>query len=168
MAATRTRKRKDEMPVDEAIVAKGLYRVNITEDGKVVGDSGWVRNTIVNTGFQDFLCALLGNTTGSKQVSRMTLGSGTAPAVTDTTGLNSEVIASTSRRATVGVSINASKTVSFLATFQSTNSFVTASYNISNIGLLDGSGNLFAGNTFGASSLATNQNVNATYQISFS
>jgi hypothetical protein len=59
------------------------------------------------------------------------------------------------------------------ATFASANSFITATASISNIGLFQtsgpttASGTLYAGNTYTSSSLATNQNVNATYTITF-
>ena len=57
----------------------------------------------------------------------------------------------------------------FTGTFSSSNSFVTSTQNISNIGLFATSsgGTLFAGNTFASSSCATNQDVNCTYVISF-
>jgi hypothetical protein len=62
--------------------------------------------------------------------------------------------------------------VQFTATFASSDSFMSATANISNIGLFQQSnvttGTLFAGNTYASSSCATNQNVNATYTVSFS
>jgi hypothetical protein len=54
-------------------------------------------------------------------------------------------------------------------TFASSDSFVTAVESISNIGLFRSStgGTIFAGNTYDSSSCATNQNVNYTYDITF-
>ena len=107
--------------------------------------------------------------TGSK-ISHAALGTGGAPAASDTT-LSGELTHSTSGRAAVSSSIVASGTAQFTGAFASANSFVTATANISNIGLFNTSttavGTLFAGNTFASSSCATNQSVNATYQIRF-
>lgn len=151
---------------EERAGVKGMFRVTISEkDGTIVGDSGYHTNLITNVGFQNFLSALLGNTTGSIQVSHLALGTGGAPIATDTT-LSGEV----QKRQAVTVAVNSSKTVQFTGTFSSSNSFVTASANISNIGLFGTSsgGTLFAGNTYASSTCATNQNVNTTYSISFS
>lgn len=150
----------------DGIRIKGMFRVQLTEEGKVVGDSGWRENQITNDGFNDFLCKSLGAmTNGSKQITHMGLGTGGAPAASDTS-LSGEV----QKRASVtAASSSTSKTVRFVGTFSSSNSFVTTSYNISNIGLFNASsaGTLFAGNTFASSSIGTNQNVNATYDIIF-
>lgn len=155
----------------DPIAVKGMFRVQLEEDGQIVGDSGWHENQITNVGFQNFLCALLGNTTGSIQVKYLSLGTGGAPATTDTTlagecaGTGSVPI-----RQAVTVAVNSSKTVQFTGTFSSSNSFVSTTQNISNIGLFGTSsgGTLFAGNTYASSSCATNQNVNTTYSIAFS
>lgn len=159
----------------DAIKVRGFYRVNITEtiDGKevVVGDSGWKENQVTNLGFDQYLCQTLAGMAGSKTVAYMALGTGAAPAASDTS-LSGEITDAASARKTVSPSTIASKTVQFTAAFNSVDSFITASKNISNIGLFNVSttagGTLFAGNTYTSSSLATNQNVNATYQIRFS
>ena len=157
----------------DGVSAKGYFRLNITEDKdgvqKVVGDSGWVKNQITNLGFQNYLAALVGAVAGSKQVGYVALGTGGAPAAGDTV-LAGEIMASTQRTAVTPTTI-ASKTVQFAATFSSANSFLTASSNLSNIGLFNTtttSDTLFAGNTYTSSAVATNQNVNITYQIRFS
>lgn len=152
-------------PVSEGIRVKGMFRVQLEEDGRIVGDSGWCNNQITNLGFNNFLCANLGKTTGSIGVSHLALGSGGAPSASDTT-LTGEVV----KRQAVTVAINSSKTVQFTGTFSSSNSFVTNSQNISNVGLFgtSSSGTLFAGNTYASSTCATNQNVNVSYSINLS
>ena len=153
--------------------ANGFFRVQITEDGKgVVADSGWKKNQIVNLGAQNYLVNwLIGNTTQGSSVTYMALGTGGAPVATDTS-LSGEITHSTSSRASVSTSVVASRTAQFTAAFNSANSFVTASANISNVGLFATSttniGTIFAGNTYSSSAVATNQNVNVTYQIRFS
>ncbi len=168
-------KSKDTMKV------RGFYRIQITEDtesGKqIVGDSGWKENQVTNLGFNNYLVKTLGALSGSAQVSHIALGTGGAPAAGDT-ALAGEVSTNGSgsvvRSAVTAATSSTSKTVRFTATFSSANSFVTASANISNVGLFNvsgpttASGSLFAGNTYTSSACATNQNVNATYDIIFS
>jgi hypothetical protein len=150
----------------DGIKARGFYRLQITEGEKVVGDSGWKENLITNLGFLDFIVGTMGGLSGSSQVSHLALGTGGAPIATDTT-LAGEVV---KRQAVTAASSSSSKAVSFTGTFSSSNSFVTNTQNVSNIGLFATSsgGTLMAGNTFASSSVATNQNVNATYVVAFS
>ena len=150
----------------DGLKIKGMFRIQLTEDGKLVGDSGWKQNQITNDGFNDYLCKALGAVSGSKQVSHLALGTGGVPAASDTT-LAGEV---QKRQAVTAATSSSSKTIRFTGTFSSANSFVTATQNVSNIGLFNSSstGTLFAGNTFASSAVATNQNVNATYDIIFS
>lgn len=158
----------------EKIGVRGFYRIQITEnqkDGsvKVVGDSGWCRNTVVNEGFDDYLCRLLSKQTSSKQVGYVALGTGTAPNATHTT-LDGEISGFTKRTA-VTVSVSNSKTVRFTATFDSAASFLGGASNIRNIGLFattDTTDILFAASTYASSTCNTNQNVNITYDIQFS
>jgi len=149
----------------QGLKVKGMFRVQITEKGKIVGDSGWLANQVTNLGFKQYLCDSLGNASG-KYISHMALGTGGVPNATDT-ALANEV---QKRAAVTAASSSSSKTERFTATFASSDSFVTATQNISNIGLFNTStgGTLFAGNTYSSSSVATNQNVNATYDIIFS
>jgi hypothetical protein len=149
----------------------GCFRLQIVDpDGKVAGDSGWHKNQITNLGFNEYLVSALGAIAGSKQVTHMALGTGSAPGAA-ATSLNGELDRTNSRQAITAATSSGSKTVRFTATFASGNSFVSATMNISNIGLFATSaataGTLFAGNTFASSSCATNQNVNATYDIIF-
>jgi len=152
--------------MQDGLKIKGMFRLKITENGKIVGDSGWKQNQITNDGFNDYLCKALGAVSGSKQVSHLALGTGGVPAASATT-LAGEVQA---RQAITAASSSSSKTIRFTGTFSSANSFVTATANVSNIGLFNSSstGTLFAGNTFASSAVATNQNVNSTYDIIFS
>jgi len=156
----------------DAIKVRGFFRLQIVEDKdggqRVVGDSGWKRNQITNLGFDQFLAQTLAGMAGSKTVSHVALGTGGAPAAGDTS-LAGEIMSSTQRK-TVSPSTIASKTAQFTAAFASSASFLTASVNLSNIGLFNTStaGTLFAGNTYTSSACNTNQSVNVTYQIRFS
>jgi hypothetical protein len=154
---------------------KGFSRVQITEDlpdgsQKIVGDTGFVGpNQITNNGFLQYLVYLLMASAGSKQIGYVALGTGSAPNATHNT-LNGEIMSSTQRKA-VTIAAVGSTTAQFTATFASSDSFLTAAANLSNIGLFNATttdATLFAGNTYTSSSCATNQNVNVTYQIRFS
>lgn len=150
----------------EGINVKGMFRLNIVENGEVVGDSGWCENQIVDGGFRYFLVYALGSIAGSAYVTHMALGTGTAPAAAATT-LAGELA---KRQAVTAASSSSSKAVQFTATFASSNSFVAGTSNISNIGLFNSSsgGSMFSGNTYASSSVATNQDVYASYSISWS
>lgn len=148
----------------DAVKIRGFYRVQIEEDGEIKGDSGWLENQITDSGVRYYLAYTLGSISGSLYVSHAALGSGTVPA-SNATSLDGEVV----KRQAVTAASSGSTAVQFTATFSSTNSFVTNTQNISNIGLFNSSstGTLFAGNTYASSSCATNQNVNTTYTITF-
>lgn len=150
----------------DSVKVQGMFRVNITENGKVVGDSGWRKNQITNLGFNQYLVGSLGNISG-KSVTHAALGTGGAPAASDTTLAGEQSV----RAALTVATSSSSKTLRNTATFSSAASFVTASKNISNIGLFNTStaatGTLFAGNTYASSTVATNQDVNVTYDILF-
>lgn len=170
----KTKRSSNKAVHHDGVRLRGFFRVQITEDAngktRIVGDSGWRENQVTNLGIQDYLVNPLMGAAG-KSVSHMALGTGGAPASNDTS-LGGEITHAASSRKTVSTSVVSSRTAQFTAAFNSVDSFVTATANISNIGLFHTSttaaGTLFAGNTYTSSSLATNQNVNATYQIRFS
>jgi hypothetical protein len=148
----------------DGLAVKGFFRVQLTEEGKgVVGDSGWTQNQVTNLGIRQYVVDWLCSGAG-KSITYMALGTGTVVGAA-ATALIGELTHSTSGRAAVSSSIIASGTAQFTGAFASANSFVTATANISCIGLYNTSttnvGTLFAGNTFASSSCATNQSVNA-------
>jgi len=156
---------------------KGFFRINIEEDGKIVGDSGWCENQVTNLGIQNYVAySLLGAAGSTPTVAAAALGTGTAPA-TDSVTLPGEISASTKRQTALTTAFSSrsvgggSATLQWVFTFYSVSSFVAATTNISNIGLFNGTttGNtLLCGNTYNSSQVATNQNVNCTYQIRIS
>ena len=154
---------------------KGMFRLQIEDNGNIVGDSGWRENQITNLGFNNMVNQLGTSLTGSK-ISHAALGTGGAPAAADTTQageVSTNGSGSVVRAALTAATSSTSKTLRNTATFSSANSFITASANISNIGLWQtsgpttASGTLMAGNTFTSSALATNQNVNVSYDLIF-
>ena len=155
----------------EQIKAKGRFRVQITDDGEIVGDSGWHENQVVNLGFNQYLVlSLLGNGS-AKNVTHIALGTGTQPAAAGT-ALEGELDQTSSRAAVTTATSSSSKRARFTATFASNSSFVSTTMSLRNIGLFNTSaattGTIFAGNTYATSTCATNQQVNVTYDIDFS
>lgn len=156
---------------EKPIKVRGMFRVQIVDDPsgdpKIVGDSGWQENLVTNLGFNQYLVQSLGTSLVGKTISHMAIGTGTYPGATDTT-LNGE---QSVREAITAATSSGSKTLRCTATFASQDSFVTASKNISNVGLFNTStaagGTMFSGYTYSSSACATNQNVNATYDIIF-
>ena len=157
----------------EQIPLKGFSRVMIEDGptGRIIGDSGYVGpNQITNLGFLNFLCKSLGSSTGSKYVGFCALGTGGVPNATATT-LPGEIMSSTQRNAVTFATSSNSKYARFTISFMSSESFVTATYDISNVGLYAATttdDTMFAGNTYTSSNLNTNQNVYVTYDIQFS
>ena len=156
----------------DPLTLRGFYRVQITDpDGSIAGDSGWHENQIVNLGVNDYVCQLLGDMAGSKQITHAALGTGTAPGAAATT-LHGELDETSSRAAVTAATSSSSMKARFTATFSSANSFVSATMSLRNIGLFHQSnvtaGTLFCGNTYSTSTCATNQNVNVTYDIDMS
>lgn len=158
----------DSPPAHEKVAVRGFYRVQLeNQDGSFVPDAGWYENVVVNLGFNQYLVQTLGAIAGSKQISHAAVGTGAAPAATDTALAGEQSV----RAAVTAATSSSSKALQLTATFASANSFVTDTKNLSNIGLFNtstaGAGTIFAGNTYASSAVATNQNLNATYVISF-
>ena len=134
----------------DGMSVRGFFRVQLTEEGKgVVGDSGWQENQVTDLGIRQYVVDWLTSGAG-KSVTHMALGTGGAPA-SNATSLSGEVTGSAGAgRQAVSSSIVASGTAQFTGAFASANSFVTATANISNIGLFNtstvGGGTIFAGN----------------------
>jgi hypothetical protein len=159
----------------DGLKVRGFFHIQIEEDGRIVGDSGRIENQITNLGFNNMVNQLGTSLTGSK-ISHAALGTGGAPAASDTTQsgeVSTNGSGSVVRAALTAATSSTSKTLRNTATFSSANSFITASANISNIGLWQtsgpttASGTLMCGNTFTSSALATNQNVNISYDLIF-
>lgn len=153
----------------DSVTARGFYRLQITEDGKVKGDTGWKANTVTNDGFDLYLVRSLGAVAGSKQITHAALGTGTAPAASGTS-LDGEITDAAGCRCGVTNTSSASKTLQCAFTLAS--NVITAAKTIQNVGLFytstTAAGSIFAGNTYTTSALATNQAVQGSYQIRFS
>jgi hypothetical protein len=157
--------------VSNTMTAKGFFELEIVDpDGTIAGKSERVKNLVTLHGFQHFGLRLGTALTGT-QFSHVNVGEGAAPA-TNATSLPSEVSGvgnAVIRQVPTASTEAGSKTLRFVATMASANSFVTATENISNVGIFnhsDGS-SCVAGAAYASSSVATNQAVNITYDLVF-
>jgi len=152
--------------VKDCLKVKGFARFQMVDgkSGRVLGEATpWIQNQVVNLGFQDYICASIGAVAGSKQISYMAIGTGTVPGAADTS-LDGE----TGSRATTSNLVVSSKTLQMTCQFAGTDMASTCT--IQNVALFASSaaGTLCAGITYATSQWASNQNVNATYQLRFS
>lgn len=152
------------------IGVKGFYRLQIQEADdngkmKVVGDSGWVENTVTNYGFEQAIVTQVGGAAGVAPT-HLSLGTGTAPGASATT-LEGEIAPATACRMSIATSVVSSKTLRMTGSLNS--GLIGAASTIKNIGVWGHSstGTVMSGNTYATSQLATNQTVNATYEWRF-
>lgn len=152
----------------EKIGVKGRFRIRLgseDENGnvRIEGDSGWQENQILNLGFQNYICALIGGVEGSVQVGSIAIGVNSDAPASDATTIADQTVRTAVGNATVG-----STTMRATATIASDN--CPGACNINNAGLVNATasdGTFLCGNTFASSAWATNQGLSATYDLVF-
>jgi len=170
------RKRKNRKESPQAMIGiGGMTRVNIVNpDGTVVGDSGWNKNVITNTGLSDYIVKKFLSATGSSTPSWFSLGSiGSTSLATDATSLLGEI--ASNHMVTIGANTattargasNAANTAQFLATFSSNIFGTSTQIGMAGLRHTNNAGTVMCGGTFASSTVATNQAVNCTYQVLF-
>ena len=144
---------------------KGFFNIQIKEkkSGKIVGDSGWCRNTLTNNGLNAIAAIAIG-ATGSYAVGFAAIGKGTDSIVAGDTGLTSVQ----NKYLAVDPSSVATGTARCTVSFDGSDN--SATLTIGEIGLFSsaGAGAMLAGNTFTTSQMTTDQTLNATYELRFS
>ena len=151
----------------DKVAIRGFARFQIVDaaSGKAVTKkSKWYENTVVNLGFQDYVCGAIGAIGGSKQVAFMAIGTGTAPGAASTS-----LAGETGSRYATSNSCIASKTMQ--STCQFLGADMASTCTIQNVALVNAtatSATILSGTTYATSQWASNQNVNATYQLRFS
>ena len=151
---------------------QAFAKVEIKENGKLIGDSGWTKNVITDYGLNEgFIHVLLGSA-GSAPATAAALGSGGAPSTNDTT-LPSILEDETNSRDALTQSIistndAAGVTARWYGTFLSSESQFSTSHAIDNIGLYASTatdaGSLLCGAAYTQSTLDTNQDVEYSYE----
>ncbi len=157
-----------KVPHDKSYI-KGFTRVQLLENGEVVGDSGWKQNLITDNGYIQYLTGLVGANAASKQVARACIGSGSTPVASDT-ALPGEFAQAGYSRTTVTYANSSTKTARFTMTWHSSLNHITVSTSLGNLGLINSTasaGSLMCGVGFATSQYNTNQDIQATYEIRF-
>ena len=162
----------DEIPVH------GRFRIQIGErvdrfgnknprgrGKRVVGDTGWVHNTITNEGKNFYLAAKVGSVTGSKTPTHFQVA--TQSTAVDAT--QTALVGETRIRKSLLASTLATGTLRMTASWSSTDN--TAAITIGSIGVYEtstfGGGTLGAGQTYTTSQWNSNQDLSATYEWRF-
>jgi len=149
----------------------GFFRLNvINPDGTVAGDTGWKKNVIVQTGYQQYLQFALIGSSGSKTATHAAFGTAGTPASTDATLVNQ--LTETAAKVPLTTGTIGSQTVQF--TFTLSSGVIAAASTILNVGLyyysnqsvVNSSGVMLAATNYASSSLATNQAVNIWRHLS--
>lgn len=145
----------------ETAQIKGFLRGQLVDSdtGKVLGDSGWVKNTVCNYGLTA-LAAFAAGVAGSVKPARAALATQTAAMNVTQTAL---VGTANSYAAFGATGTSGTGAASFTCSFAGSN----GSLNVGAAGLYtsNAAGGFWAGQTFASSAMATNQNFNLTYQF---
>ena len=150
----------------DGIKVKGFFNVQILgKGGKIVGESGWRRNTLTNYGLNNICAGAAIGSAGSKQVSHAVLA-------TQSTTVNATqaLLLGTADNA-IAVTPSTIATGKARCTVSFHGSDMAGTITIGSIGLhtsAAGASDLVAGATFATSQFASDQSVNATYQLEFS
>ena len=152
---------------NDGLKLQGFFRIRLGEEkegkGIIVGDSGWNKNEVMNLGFQNYVCALIGGVAGSKQVGAMVIGTGGTPNVTDT------ALPGETKRQSCGNATVSSKTMRATLSIAS-GDHPGGTPAISNIALIEttaSDGTIMCGNTYASSAWNSNQGLSATYELRF-
>lgn len=149
------------------IRVKGFFRAQIVDKrGRIVGDTGWRKNTITNNGWNSCIAAGPIGAAASYKAAFGCLGTGTDAVASDATAMVGTLNNTSDAYISLATSVVSSKTAR--VTFQYDGSL--GSGNVAQEGLFSGqtSGGMVCGNTFASSALATSQSINITHELRFS
>jgi len=165
---SRSRSRAHMGELYSGIMVRGFARLQAGErqpDGsvRIVGDSGWIKNTITNDGRNSYIAAQVGNVSGSKLISHLQLA--TQSTAVDAT--QTSLLGETRVRKALTASTLATGTLRMTASWSSTDN--TAAVTIGSIGVYNTSsaGTLGSGQSFTTSQWNSNQDLSATYEWRF-
>lgn len=170
MAVKATNKRRHRAsPAFESVHVRGFCRVQAgvrdkrTKRLRIVGDSGWIKNTITNDGRNSYIAATVGAVAGSKLVSHLQLA--TQSTAVDAT--QTSLLGETRVRKALTASTLATGTLRMTASWSSSDN--TAAVTIGSIGVYNTSsaGTLGSGQTYTTSQWNSNQDLSSTYEWRF-
>lgn len=149
------------------IKVRGFFRAQLVnhKTKKIVGDSGWIRNTVTNFGLNNACAGAAIGASGSVQT-------GTAILATQSTAVNATQI---SMVGTENAAVALTPSTVATGTARNTCSFAGSdnsdTLTIGSIGLhsnSNGATDLIAGQTMSTSQMVTNQDLNITHELRFS
>lgn len=168
IATARTRPRRHRGIVQSSIRLRGFARIQVGERDagghlKIVGDSGWVKNTITNNGRDQYIAATVGAVSGSKLVSHLQL----ATQSTAVDAASTALVGETRVRKALTASTLVTGTLRMTASWSSTDN--TAAITIGSIAIYNHltTGTMGSGQSYTTSQWASNQDLSATYEWRF-
>lgn len=152
----------------ETLKVKGFFRAQIVDkNGKIVGNSGWKRNTITVNGWSLGIAANAFKIANSEQAAYGILGKGTAAVASNASSVISTLNSTTDAYIALATQAltTAASGASVRVTFQYDGSL--GSGDIAQVCLhsANTTGGMMCGNTFTSSALATTQSCNMTYDL---
>ncbi len=151
----------------EGLRIRGFFQVKIGERDKsgklkIVGDSGWLENTMTNYGIDKGICAVFAQTTGSVFARSLMLG-------TQTNTINATQASLSGPGTTANAFVAANLSTVQTGTFRMTGTLDGQYYgsNVGAVGVASATnGSILSGNTFsgGSSSFDTGQTASVTYE----
>jgi len=154
----------------DSLKVKGFFRAQIVDKkGRIVGNSGWKKNTITIDGWSKCIAGNPMKHSNSYQVAYGILGTGTAAVASNASSVIGTL--NTTTNAYIALATQAMTTAvsggTARATFQYNGSL--GSGNIAQVCLHSAqtTGGMACGNTFASSALATSQSCNVTYELRF-
>ena len=156
--------------VHSVVHIRGFARIQMGERDahghlRIVGDSGWTKNTVTNDGRNSYIAAQVGNVSGSKLVSHLQLA--TQSTAVDAT--STALVGETRVRKALTASTLATGTLRMTASWSSTDN--AAAITIGSIAVYNtstaGAGTMGSGQSFTTSQWASNQDLSATYEWRF-
>lgn len=158
-------RRKKEDVLSNKLVLRGFARVQIGDpSGKIVGDSGWVKNALTADGLDNYVAARVGSIAQGKNPMNLQLATQTAAFNTTQTSLTGE----TRIRVTAARSTVATGTLRMTGSWSSTDNGAAITIGAIGVYNISSGGTLGSGATFTASQWGTNQDVSASYEWRFS
>ena len=145
----------------EGLKVRGFLRTQIVnKDGSIAGDSGWLKNTVVDAGLIQLsnLITAAGNPIGYAGIATQT----DAMDVTQVDLVGPENVYEAITASQYGTA-----TSNFTCSFAGTNNSDTINLGAAGLFISNGGGDLFAGQTFASSTMSTAQDFKLTYEIRF-
>lgn len=157
--------------VGDSLKIRGFARLQVWEKDKkgrhkLLGDSGWAKNTITNDGKNNYIVNKIASLSGSKTPTHLTLATQTTAVAAADETLTGEIEGGTERKS-LNATLQSVGTLRMTASWAGSDNSVT--YTIGSIAVYNTSagGTMGSGATYTTSQWATNQDVSATYEWRF-